>query len=141
MNLASYRTALPCGNTGFTVFSETASEPLVSPTVYGKYNTQHNSIGYVIISNLNMRTSPPASSVEGHFPALCTCCHSPTHLVPQKVSLQPTSIGVQGFEPWTSWSQTKRSTKLSHTPIYKDNFGASVTQMLSNPITLYGLEC
>ena len=53
MNLASYRTALPCDNTGFTVFSETASKPLVSPTVYGKYNTQHNSIGCVIIFNLN----------------------------------------------------------------------------------------
>lgn len=26
------------------------------------------------------------------------------------------AVGVQGFEPWTSWSQIKRSTKLSHTP-------------------------
>ncbi len=25
-------------------------------------------------------------------------------------------VGVQGFEPWTSWSQTRRSTKLSYTP-------------------------
>ena len=25
-------------------------------------------------------------------------------------------IGVTGFEPATSWSQTKRSTKLSYTP-------------------------
>ena len=27
-------------------------------------------------------------------------------------------VGVTGFEPAASWSQTKRSTKLSHTPIY-----------------------
>ena len=27
-------------------------------------------------------------------------------------------VGVTGFEPTTSWSQTKRSTKLSYTPIY-----------------------
>ena len=26
-------------------------------------------------------------------------------------------VGVTGFEPATSWSRTKRSTKLSHTPI------------------------
>ena len=25
-------------------------------------------------------------------------------------------VGVAGFEPATSWSRTKRSTKLSHTP-------------------------
>jgi hypothetical protein len=28
-----------------------------------------------------------------------------------------TKIGATGFEPATSWSQTKRSTKLSYTPI------------------------
>ena len=27
-------------------------------------------------------------------------------------------IGVTGFEPAASWSQTRRSTKLSHTPQY-----------------------
>ena len=27
-------------------------------------------------------------------------------------------VGVTGFEPTTSWSRTKRSTKLSHTPIF-----------------------
>ena len=26
-------------------------------------------------------------------------------------------IGVTGFEPAASWSQTRRSTKLSHTPL------------------------
>ncbi len=26
-------------------------------------------------------------------------------------------VGVTGFEPATSWSQTRRSTKLSYTPI------------------------
>ncbi len=28
-------------------------------------------------------------------------------------------IGVTGFEPATSWSQTTRSTKLSYTPVYQ----------------------
>ncbi len=32
-------------------------------------------------------------------------------------------IGVTGFEPATSWSRTKRSTKLSYTP---DNFQSIV---------------
>ncbi len=27
-------------------------------------------------------------------------------------------VGVTGFEPAASWSRTKRSTELSHTPIY-----------------------
>ena len=27
-------------------------------------------------------------------------------------------VGVTGFEPAASWSRTKRSTKLSHTPIF-----------------------
>ena len=32
-------------------------------------------------------------------------------------------VGVRGFEPPASWSRTKRSTKLSHTPsINKDNY-------------------
>ena len=29
-----------------------------------------------------------------------------------------TVVGVTGFEPATSWSQTRRSTKLSYTPRY-----------------------
>ncbi len=28
-------------------------------------------------------------------------------------------VGVRGFEPPASWSRTKRSTKLSHTPLSK----------------------
>ena len=27
-------------------------------------------------------------------------------------------VGVTGFEPAASWSRTKRSTKLSHTPVF-----------------------
>ena len=27
-------------------------------------------------------------------------------------------VGVRGFEPPASWSRTKRSTELSHTPLY-----------------------
>ncbi len=27
-------------------------------------------------------------------------------------------VGMTGFEPAASWSQTKRSTKLSHIPVY-----------------------
>jgi hypothetical protein len=29
-------------------------------------------------------------------------------------------VGVRGFEPPASWSRTKRSTKLSHTPFLKN---------------------
>ena len=31
----------------------------------------------------------------------------------------PYMVGVAGFEPATSWSQTKRSTKLSHTSMVR----------------------
>jgi hypothetical protein len=31
-----------------------------------------------------------------------------------------TMVGVTGFEPATSWSQTRRSTKLSYTPVIND---------------------
>ena len=33
-----------------------------------------------------------------------------------KHALEGSKIGVTGFEPATSWSQTRRSTKLSYTP-------------------------
>ena len=33
------------------------------------------------------------------------------------IGCQLRAVGVTGFEPAASWSQTKRSTKLSHTPV------------------------
>ena len=33
-------------------------------------------------------------------------------------------VGVTGFEPATSWSQTRRSTKLSYTPKFPQCLGA-----------------
>ena len=29
-------------------------------------------------------------------------------------------VGVQGFEPWTPWSQTRCATRLRHTPTKTD---------------------
>lgn len=62
-------------------------------------------------------------------------------------------VGVTGFEPAASWSQTKRSTKLSHTPKYtrqiiKTFFVALPTELLPYIMagevgfepTTYGLE-
>ena len=37
-------------------------------------------------------------------------------LGPKHVGVKHRDIGVTGFEPATSWSQTTRSTKLSYTP-------------------------
>ena len=46
----------------------------------------------------------------------------PTYLA-WKASVLPLNytrgVGVTGFEPATSWSQTRRSTKLSYFPKYK----------------------
>ena len=39
-------------------------------------------------------------------------------------SLRRKEIGVTGFEPATSWSQTRRSTKLSYTPKFLDAYHA-----------------
>ena len=45
-------------------------------------------------------------------------------------------VGVKGFEPSASWSQTKRSTKLSYTPKYFDlaNIKATVASIGFEPI-------
>ena len=48
-------------------------------------------------------------------------------------------VGVAGFEPATSWSQTKRSTKLSHTPMEPDTRYARVTEGYKSPVLLIKL--
>ena len=34
-------------------------------------------------------------------------------------------VGMTGFEPATSWSQTRRTTKLCYIPNYKYNFNTN----------------
>jgi hypothetical protein len=36
------------------------------------------------------------------------------------------NVGLQGFEPWTSCTRGRRSTKLSHSP----NYGAIISRIL-----------
>jgi hypothetical protein len=41
----------------------------------------------------------------------------PKKIAPQTKGLQGEKmVGVQGFEPWTPWSQTRCATRLRHTP-------------------------
>src|SRR3954453_19624741 len=40
-------------------------------------------------------------------------------------------IGVTGFEPATSWSQTRRSTKLSYTPSFLDSLTICQSALLA----------
>ena len=51
----------------------------------------------------------------------------------------PYMVGVAGFEPATSWSQTKRSTKLSHTPMEPDTRYVRVTEGYKSPVLLIKL--
>ena len=54
-------------------------------------------------------------------------------------------VGVQGFEPWTPWSQTRCATRLRHTPtstrLYLENYidflGLGVVEP-SNSLNLVG---
>lgn len=58
-------------------------------------------------------------------------------------------VGVRGFEPPASWSRTKRSTKLSHTPnitiIYKStakrNSFCKINHSLCSRLTMILLVC
>ena len=45
-------------------------------------------------------------------------------------------VGVTGFEPATSWSQTRRSTKLSYTPLTRVTYHAPA-QGASTILTSY----
>gem|GEM_PF-5984625 len=48
-----------------------------------------------------------SKSVEGICPQTCKGIHK---------SFEIKMVGAVGFEPTTSWSQTRRSTKLSYAP-------------------------
>ncbi len=42
--------------------------------------------------------------------------------VPRTIArVERVSIGLVGFEPTASWSRTRRSTKLSHSPNFSDS--------------------
>ena len=73
-------------------------------------------------------TSPywcPRTRIELSTPSLQGKC-STTELQGQKL------VGVQGFEPWTLWSQTRCATRLRYTPIlYLLTVTPGTLQMLS----------
>ena len=73
-------------------------------------------------ATLQLRRTPILNLVleEGLEPSRCL---SPTDFKSVASAVPPLEhIGVKGFEPLTSWSQTRRSTKLSYTPFKLCNF-------------------
>ncbi len=44
--------------------------------------------------------------------------------------MKPRVVGLQGFEPWTSCTRGRRSTKLSHSPI----LGTATVSVLPNRV-------
>ena len=64
------------------------------------------------------RDHPPSRGMSPLTASGRACLHLQTTsykvycLIPEALLV----VGMQGFEPWTSWSQTRRSTKLSYIP-------------------------
>ena len=86
-------------------------------------NYSHFLVGVTVILEVRKVVILKTESHRGELPVFrwnTTGSHrqSLTKKAPQKKSCGAFLVGVTGFEPAASWSRTKRSTKLSHTPIF-----------------------
>ena len=85
-------------------------------------NYSHFLVGVTVILEVREVFILKTESHRGELPVFrwnTTGSHrqSLTKKAPQKKSCGAFLVGVTGFEPAASWSRTKRSTKLSHTPM------------------------
>ena len=60
-------------------------------------------------------------------------CH---HIKPPQKNTNKKMVGATGFEPATSWPQTKRSTRLSYAPLQEDIITGIILTASFHPINL-----
>ena len=66
---------------------------------------------------------------------------APRETAPSLAPFSKTLVGVTGFEPTTSWSRTKRSTKLSYTPGDRDvPYGATPVKSVQRSLSRGGAK-